>query len=255
MISIPIIALNNLISTIICFLSLRKVYADHKQNPQNPILKDFVWFYVFFGLFFVTLSLPGLVLKDTTSAGAVSAISPFFLYMSIGYFIKIPLELSNFKEVKNILFVICMFLAMFLPLITIPVWQPAVYQEFSFDNFKVYALTTFSAESSDISWLRLLTGGGAVEAALVASVLLFINGIRSQDSSLKKKMVLMAIGMITLMGASIFSYIINYLFQVLFLPQLIASILAWIGLLIMSIGILYIGNIKLLKTEIDHNSD
>lgn len=151
---------------------------------------------------------------------------------------KIPLEMSSFKEVKNILFIICIFLSIFIPIMGVFTWQPANYQELVIGNVRFYDYLTFTtSRNPNREWFELLAGGGAFEAGFIASILFFINSKKTQEDQIKKGMNLVGTGMIFLISAALFSYLIYFIFEIPTVPQIIASVLALIGVLIMFIGI------------------
>lgn len=226
---IPIVAINNVISVTICLTSFLILFKAYKNN-KNPLILDFSKFYFFLALFFVAYALPGLILKDGTVIAVVFTLSNVFLFISTAFFIRVPLEILKLTELKNLLFGISLFFAAYLMILKMFIFKPA---EIIKTN-RFYDFTTMEP-----IWFSLLIGGLLGLIITLAIILFILEGLKSKDSDMKLKSFLISIGMIFLFLASMFNYILYNLLDYSLSMDILASISAWLGLLIILGGIKY----------------
>jgi len=226
---IPIVAINNLASIAICLTSFLILFKSYKTN-KNQLIFDFTRFYFFLTLFFATYALPGLVLKNGTLIAIVFTLSNVFLFVSIAFFIRIPLEILKLTELKKLLFGICLFFAAYLTVLKMFIFKPA--EIIKTDKF--YDFTTMEPV-----WFSFLIGGLLGLIITLAIILFILEGLKSKDSTMKLKSFLISTGMIFLFLASMFNYVLYTILNYSLSMDILASISAWLGLLIILGGIKY----------------
>lgn len=225
---IPIVSINNLISIAICLVSFWRLVSTYKEN-KNPLILDFAKFYLFLTFFFVLFALPGLIVKDGFVIGILFIFTNSFLFISAAYFIRIPLAMLRLTELKSLLFGVCLFFAIYLPVMNIFTFERA--EVVSIDNF-------YDFRTAGPVWLDFLSGGLTGMIVILAVIFFLLEGLKNDNGIMRLKSFLMSIGLVCLLIASSANYIV-YNINFSLAIDIFASILAWIGLIIIFGGIVY----------------
>lgn len=225
---IELVALNNSINIIICLVSCAKLFRSY-QTSRNSSVLDFAKFYFFFMLFFLVLliTILGNFFEIGNTGKLLFASSYFFVFVASGYFLKIPLNIfrQNLGNYVLIGFTIMGVIASVInPLISPPT-----------EIIKVNYLSYL--KSTEPQWFSITVGGLLGLTVLSSIIIFFIQGIRSKTHLIKIKSFLVSGGMVFLFFASLINFILIYLPSLTLIAYTIASILSWIGLLVILAGI------------------
>lgn len=220
---IELVAVNNIISIIICLASFVRLYKSSKQN-NNLLVREFSKSYLHLGLFFLvmTISLPGLI-KINIFQPFFFASSYFFMFLALGYFISIPVGILKRNILQKILFTVSVFLGVTASITNLIVSGPARSVEIKYFNY---------LDSPEPAWFSISVGTLLGLLVLLNITFFIIEGLKIQSRIIRIKSFLISAGMAFLLLASIINFMLVYLSNFSFISYPISSILSWIGLLI-----------------------
>ena len=92
---IPIVSILSLVSGLLSFFICFRLWR-RSVALRNLIMRQFAYCYFFFGLFFLFFVAPGTIHTNGTLIAVDAALAYLSLFVTIAYFIQIPLEL--FKQ-------------------------------------------------------------------------------------------------------------------------------------------------------------
>lgn len=225
---IELVILNNNINVVICFVSFLKLFQTYRTSKNSSIL-DFAKFYFFLMLFFLTLVLA--IPKTFFQSGAIGALffasSYFFVFVACGYFLKIPLNIlrQNLGSYALLGFLILGTLASIISHFITP---PAKIVKINYFNY---------IKSDEPSWFSM-TAGGLLALGLLSSIIIFfIQGKKNKTHIIRIKSFFLSGGMLLLFFASIINFVLIYLPSLALIAYTVASVLSWVGLLVILRGI------------------
>src|SRR3989344_838153 len=233
---IPILAIANAVSAAIAlllFIRLRKSY--HRGGYTNTLIGHFSSFFLFLTIFFL-LSFPALVWDK--GEGVVVAyqllLSYLFLSFATGSFLRIPVSVwfGDFsgKGVAWAAYIIGV-VAFLLGFQNI---SPAGWFSVTSGAIEIYYFIFTQPVA-----IRVLSGGVPLFIACVGSAFFLYEGLRAADVYVRARSLLVGFGMFLLMGAALANFFISYIVFA-FTVNLLASLLALIGLVVMALGV-YVG--------------
>ena len=233
---IPILAIANAVSAAIAlllFIRLRKSY--HRGGYTNTLIGHFSSFFLFLTIFFL-LSFPALVWDK--GEGVVVAyqllLSYLFLSFATGSFLRIPVSVwFGYFSGKGVAWAVYIVgIAAFL--LGLQNISPAGWFSVTSGALEIdYFIFTQPVA------VRVLSGGVPLLIACVGSVFFICEGLRATSVYVRARSLLMGFGMLLLMGAALANFFISYVVFA-FTVNLLASLLALIGLAVMAIGV-YVG--------------
>jgi len=233
---IPILAIANAVSAAIAlllFIRLRKSY--HRGGYTNTLIGHFSSFFLFLTIFFL-LSFPALVWDK--GEGVVVAyqllLSYLFLSFATGSFLRIPVSVwfgyFSGKGVAWAAYIIGV-VAFLLGFQNI---SPAGWFSVTSGAIEIYYFIFTQPVA-----IRVLSGGVPLFIACVGSAFFLYEGLRAADVYVRARSLLVGFGMFLLMGAALANFFISYIVFA-FTVNLLASLLALIGLVVMALGV-YVG--------------
>lgn len=225
------LALNNSIGILICLLSFIKLISVYRRT-KNSLVLDFAKFYLFLALFlgFLLIALSEqTIFKSLFILNLPFLLSRFFLFLSVGYFIKVPLEIREKTRLKNFVFRLYVFLAIIMPIMS---------YLFSRQTTLIENPTGPILVSPEPLFFSIIIGVLVALPSFLTVIFFVIQGLNSQDSINRLKSLMIGCGMAFLLLASIINFILNYVPFFSFSAYVMSSILAWIGLLVILVGIL-----------------
>lgn len=233
---IPILAIANAMSAAIALLLfIRLLKSYHRGGYTNTLIGHFSSFFFFLSIFFV-LSFPALVWGkgDSVIVAYQLLFSYLFLSFATGSFLKIPVSVwFGYFSGKGVAWVAYLIgiAAFFLGLQNI---SPAGWFSVTSGALEIdYFIFTQPIA------VRILSGGVPLFVACVGSVFFLYEGLRATNVYIRARSLLMGFGMLLLMGAALANFFISYVVFA-FTVNLLASLLALIGLAVMAIGV-YVG--------------
>ena len=90
---IPIVSILSAVSALLSFFICFRLWRRF-QTLGNLVMYHFAACYFFFGLFFIFFAAPGILHTDLTIIAVDAAIAYLALFVTIAYFIQIPVEIS-----------------------------------------------------------------------------------------------------------------------------------------------------------------
>lgn len=236
---IPLLAISNAISAVISFLVFVRLRSSyHEGGYTNTLVGHFASFFLLLSIFFI-LSSPALV-WDRGSVDIVALqmlIAYLFLAFATGSFFRIPISVwFGYYSGKAVAWI-----GYGIGIIAFSLGLYAVH------SARWFSLTQEGVEIyyfifSQPAYIRILSGGVPLLIALIGSSFFVYEGLRASDVHIRARSLLMGFGMFLLMGAAFANFFISYVVFA-FAVNLIASILALTGLLVMTMGI-YLGSQK-----------
>lgn len=225
------LAINNSIGILICILSLIRLMSAYRQN-KNILILHFAKFYLFLMLFltFLLLAIPAIFFKELLYSNLLYSFSRFFVFLAAGYFIKVPLAIWQKVWWENILFRTAVFLAIVTPVISFSISK--------FQGIVEISPNKFTLPTPEPLFLSILIGMPLVLMTLLAVIFFMIQGIKSPDYTVKLKSLIIGGGMACLLVASILNFMLNYTPSFSYGGYTISSIITWVGLLSILVGIL-----------------
>lgn len=224
------LAINNSIGILICILSLIRLMSAYRQN-KNILILHFAKFYLFLMLFltFLLLAIPAMFFKDLLFSNLLYSLSRFFVFLSAGYFIRVPLQIWQKVWWENFLFKIAVFLAIVTPVIS-----------FSGSRFQglVEVSNTQTIPPPEPMIFSIIISIPLTLMTLLGITFFFIQGFKSSDSVIKLKSFIIGGGMVCLFAASVINFMLNYLPLLRLTAYVLSSVVAWVGLLSILVGIL-----------------
>lgn len=229
---INLIIFNNAVMVLIFIISIIKTMLTYKIN-RSKVLIDFSTFYVFVLFFIVsiTLALPGLLFESVFFINGLMALSRFFVIMSAGYFIRVSLEIWHKQGPKKILFNTYVFLSVIMS-ITSYITSRSPISPIEINQAK-YAV---SFEHPAVS---LTVGIILAIAAILICFFFFINGLKSDDSLIKKRSLILGAGMFIVLISIIIHFMMGFLPDFSVIAYSISTMVGWFGFLTLLIGILF----------------
>ncbi len=197
---IPIISINFAIISFLSFaIAIHLLSSNNQKHSETALVKEFSYFYFFFGASFLSWAIPGLLVDQIEYFELFYLVGYFLFYMAIAYMGYIALSLSakhsiaklafNVALALGILFTIIRFFNSEMPGIEISknfiFWQPRYPQS-----------------------LRLLTGLVSSIIALASALIFFIQGLNhKQNKFIFTRARWLAFGMFILFIASLTSFV------------------------------------------------
>lgn len=213
-------------SAFVSFLIARKLYFSYKESKDEN-LGYFAKTFVLLSAFFFFISLPGLTLKDPFLVQISYLLSWVFLLPTPFLVYSILANLLGFRRFKKFLFPIT------FPLIGIFLVLNALY--FSPAKLRIFGNYWYWSEGTPI-WLQIFGGGFVGLLTLLAGVFFFINGLQSEEKSVRTRSFLIGGGFTILFLGCLSGYI---LFLVSPILVTFSGFLTLVGIVTMYAGIRY----------------
>lgn len=229
---IPLLHITTFVCACFCFFVVRKLYSSYKESKDENI-GNFLKTFVLAGIYFVAVSLPGLVVSDPFWVQALYIIGYIPLFLSPVFLLKIAFNLYHLPGKKYILPSIFAIVAV-TTVLSVIFFAPS--ETASADGIFYYWLekTPLWLRDFDGIMITFLIAGGAF---------LFLNGGRKvEDKTLRIRSFLLGTGLSILAVA----ISLNYIFAVHIVSKTLkmwsvfsAGFLSLFGVAAILIGIYY----------------
>jgi len=175
------------------------------------------------------LAIPLIFFKDTFYSNLLYSLSRIFVFLAAGYFIRVPLEIWQKIWWENFLFKTAVFLAIVTPVIS-----------FSGSHFQgvIQVSNTQAIPPPEPLLFSIIISIPLILMTILGITFFFIQGFKSHDTIIRLKSFLIGGGMICLFAASIMNFILNYVPSLLLTAYVLSSVVTWVGLLSILVGIL-----------------
>jgi len=98
---IPLLQIIAFISACFCFFVVRKLYFSYKESKDKNI-GNFLKTFILIGIYFVSISLPGLVVSDPFWVQVIDVFTYIPLFLASGFLINIAFNLYHLSGKKYI---------------------------------------------------------------------------------------------------------------------------------------------------------
>ncbi|MFA4998648.1 MAG: hypothetical protein WC514_01380 [Candidatus Paceibacterota bacterium] len=229
---IPLLHITTFVCACFCFFVVRKLYSSYKESKDENI-GNFLKTFIFAGIYFIAVSLPGLVVSDPFWVQTLYIIGYIPLFLSPVFLLKIAFNLYHLPGKKYILPSI---LAIIIVTTVLSIIFFAPSEPASADGVFYYWLekTPLWLRDFDGIMITFLIAGGAF---------LFLNGGRKVgDKTLRVRSFLLGTGLSILAVA----ISLNYIFALHTISKTLkmwsvfsAGFLALFGVVAILVGIYY----------------
>jgi len=195
---IPLLHITTAVCAGFCFFVVRKLYSSYKESKDTNI-GNFLKTFVFAGIYFIFVSLPGLVVSDPSWVQALYVFAYIPLFLSPVFLLKIAFNLYHLPG-KKYIFPSILAIIIITTVLSIIFFAPS--ESTSADGVFYYWLekTPLWLRDFDGIMITFLVAGGAF---------LFLNGGRKiEDKILRIRSFLLGAGLSILAVAISLNYII-----------------------------------------------
>lgn len=231
---IPIVPITNLASAVF-LVGLNVRYWKTARESTALSVKTFGYFLVGFMILMLTLSLPGLFVKNLSGAQAILNFSTLIYYPIFALFIRFLAlsvnssnkTLTHFIPVTLTSFGIVFFVLQMVALI------PADYMVLPFNKSASFILYT----DNSLSWTQIITGMVGFLTFGSGAMLFLLKGLRLEDSASRRRAFLIGSGCVAGLMACV-SNSVFYIYPSYIIPFFLASLSALTSVILVFIGVL-----------------
>jgi len=98
---IPLLHITTLVCACFCFFVVRKLYLSYRESKDKNI-GNFLKTFILIGIYFVSISLPGLVVSDPFWVQVIDVFTYIPLFLASGFLINIAFNLYHLSGKKYI---------------------------------------------------------------------------------------------------------------------------------------------------------
>jgi len=231
---LPLSYIINLISAAFCFFAAVNLYLSYRQSKSANV-NDFFKAYLCLGLYYGTVALPGFF-HDPSKVQIIFIITYIPGILSGAFLFRIAFRLLGRPSLSYYFIILCYGIAIAVTILNIIYFAPA-HIERSTDNL------FFNWVEGTPLWLRIFIGSVIGLLIMGCSVVFSIGGFKSRGRDMRLKAFLVAGGLLGILLAVLFYFIIEALFtgMTALILDLAATLFGPIGILMMLIGIRHKG--------------
>jgi hypothetical protein len=224
----PIVSILNLISALFFGSITLKLYFSYRENKDENV-GDFLKASLFLTILLILIASPGLLLTNSRIIGLIYAIYPFFAFLSLGFFSRIPLRIIGWERIKKIFFKGVIGIASLITLLNLLNLGPAiVYHQDSFIYWK------------DTRGIIMNVVIGIVFSFNLLLVITFflVQGFKSSERFVRARSIFISAGLLSFALVSIVNFIFGALAQI-YLASLLATFFNILAAFLILAGIYY----------------
>lgn len=228
---IPLLHLTTTFSTLFCLFAIIRLYISYRETKSENV-GNFIKTFIALGLYFVVVSLPGMVISNPFWVQVFYIFSYIPIFLSPIFLLNVAFNIYHLPGKKYVFPVVLSFVILSTTL-NILFFSPA-------KAISPHPLVYYWSETTPL-WLRSLNGGLMVLLGITCVLFFLIGGARSEDRLVRARSFLISGGILILVSGGITNYVLAFHFSGATKAGLLFSggFLSIFSLIVMLAGIYY----------------